>query len=338
VVEINASQEEIGVVLMQEGRPIAFLSKKLGVKNQGLSTYEKELLALYTAISKWRHYLLGAEFVIKTNHINLKYLLEQRVNTPMQHKGLRKLLGLNYKIQYKKGVDNKVADALSRQTMLDSQANLTVLAFSELIPKWVGDIQQSYECDSWITDLKEKVHSFEENPTSTKYTEYMRVLIYKGRVCVGSAGNWRQQILQELHDSSLGFHSGITATYHKVKRNFHWPHLKDCLHQFVQQRHNYQLNKGEHTITPGLLQPLPVPEEAWTNIVMDFITGLPKSQGYEVILVVVDRLTKYAHFPPLTHPFTATTVAQTFLDGVYELHGLSLNIVSDRDPMFSSRF
>jgi hypothetical protein len=110
------------------------------------------------------------------------------------------------------------------------------------------------------------------------------------------------------------------------------------LHQFVQQRHNYQLNKGEHTITPGLLQPLPVPEEAWTNIVMDFITGLPKSQGYEVILVVVDRLTKYAHFPPLTHPFTATTVAQTFLDGVYKLHGLSLNIVSDRDPVFSSRF
>ena len=91
------------------------MSKKLGVKNQSLSTYEKELLALFTAVTKWKHYLLGGEFIIRTDQISLKYLLEQRVNTPMQHKGLSKLLGLNYKIEYKRGLENRAADALSRQ-------------------------------------------------------------------------------------------------------------------------------------------------------------------------------------------------------------------------------
>jgi hypothetical protein len=102
VVETDASSEGIGAVLMQKGRPIAFMSKKLGVRNQSLSTYEKELLALYTAISQWKHYLLGGSFVIRTDQISLKYLLEQRINTPLQHKGLSKLLGLNYTIEYKR--------------------------------------------------------------------------------------------------------------------------------------------------------------------------------------------------------------------------------------------
>jgi RNase H-like domain found in reverse transcriptase len=99
---------------MQSKRPIAFLSQKLGTKNQGLSTYEKKLLALLIAVTKWKRYLLGNEFVIKTDQISLKHLLEQKANAALQHKSLSKLLGLNYRIEYKKGIDNKVDDALSR--------------------------------------------------------------------------------------------------------------------------------------------------------------------------------------------------------------------------------
>ncbi|KAJ4807434.1 polyprotein [Rhynchospora pubera] len=93
IIETDANDIGIGAVLMQGRRPIAYLSKSLCEKNKGLSTYEKEFLALLTAAQKWRHYLIGGPFVIKTDQISLKYLLEQKVNPVMQHKDLCKLLG-----------------------------------------------------------------------------------------------------------------------------------------------------------------------------------------------------------------------------------------------------
>ncbi|CAJ2633456.1 unnamed protein product [Trifolium pratense] len=87
-----------------------------------------------------------------------------------------------------------------------------------------------------------------------------------------------------------------------------------------------------------LLQPLPIPERIWEDISMDFITNLPRSKGYEAILVIVDRLSKYAHFTPLKHPYTARSIAEVFVREVVRLHGIPLSIVSDRDPIFMSNF
>ncbi|GKE02245.1 retrotransposon-related protein, partial [Tanacetum coccineum] len=89
---------------------------------------------------------------------------------------------------------------------------------------------------------------------------------------------------------------------------------------------------------PGLLQPLPIPHKIWVDISMDFIDGLPMSNGKTVIMVIVDRLSKYAHFIPMSHPYSATQVAQVFLDNVYKLHGLPKTIISDRDKVFTSLF
>lgn len=90
--------------------------------------------------------------------------------------------------------------------------------------------------------------------------------------------------------------------------------------------------------TLGLLQPLPIPEGAWQDLSMDFIEGLPKSEGYNVILVMVDRFTKYAHFIPVKHPYTAVTIAKVVFDNVVKLHGLPKSIVLDRDKVFTSIF
>ncbi|KAJ3707248.1 hypothetical protein LUZ61_010953 [Rhynchospora tenuis] len=335
-IETYASEKGLGAVLMQGGKPIAFLSKSLGPKSQTLSTYEKEFLALLTAVQKWKHYLIGQPFTIKTDQISLEYLLEQRLNTTMQHKGLCKLLGLDYKVEYKKGVDNKAADAMSRLQCQNWGNTANIHVISELIPTWVLDIKQSYTDDQWIANTINKLHNKEEGMEG--YTLHQDILRFNNRICVGNSNNWREKLIKQVHDSSLGGHSGMLGTFQRVKKMFFWPGLKKAVCDYVRQCEICQLSKGEHIHSPGLLQPLPIPEQAWTSISMDFILGLPKSEGKEVILVVVDRLTKYAHFFSLSHPFKASNVAQVFLDGVYKLHGLPSTIVSDRDPIFTSNF
>ena len=88
----------------------------------------------------------------------------------------------------------------------------------------------------------------------------------------------------------------------------------------------------------GLLQPLRIPSQIWTDIALDFTDGLPPSHSYTVILVVVDRLSKCGHFLPLSHPYTAVKVAELFFNNILRLHGLSTSIVSDRDTAFTSKF
>lgn len=97
-------------------------------------------------------------------------------------------------------------------------------------------------------------------------------------------------------------------------------------------------SKDTNTAYPGLLQPLPIPNQIWSHISMDFIEGIPKSNGKDVILVVVDRLTKYAHFIALAHPYTVVVVAKVFWERIHCLHGLSASIVTDRDRVFLSNF
>ena len=99
-----------------------------------------------------------------------------------------------------------------------------------------------------------------------------------------------------------------------------------------------QQNNVETINTLGLLQPLSIPSQRWEEISMDFITSLPKSEGKIVIMVVVDRLTKYAHFCALSHPFKASTVATTFMETIQKLHGNPNIMVSGIDPIFTGNF
>ena len=117
---------------------------------------------------------------------------------------------------------------------------------------------------------------------------------------------------------------------------FAWKGLKGDVVNFVQQCGMCQQAKHSHTHLAGLLQPLPIPEGVWRDISMDFVEGLPKVDGYSVILVVVDRFTKYAHFMALKHPYTALSVARVLYDQVIKLHGMPQSIVSDRDKVFTS--
>jgi hypothetical protein len=114
--------------------------------------------------------------------------------------------------------------------------------------------------------------------------------------------------------------------------------MKQQVRNFVVECDVCQHNKGEIVKSPGTLQPLLIPPAIWRDISMDFITGLPKSGNKSVIMVVVDLLSKYAHFCALQHPFTTSNVAQHFMDKVFKLHGMPHSIVSDHDPTFTNNF
>lgn len=114
--------------------------------------------------------------------------------------------------------------------------------------------------------------------------------------------------------------------------------MKTFIKDMVQHCTVCQQAKPERVAYPGLLQPLPVPSLPWEMVTMDFIEGFPTSGRYNCILVVIDKLSKYGHFIPLQHQFTAQTVAGAFLDSAYKLHGMPLSIVSDREKIFTSVF
>ncbi|XP_068662867.1 uncharacterized protein [Aristolochia californica] len=114
--------------------------------------------------------------------------------------------------------------------------------------------------------------------------------------------------------------------------------MKSSVADYVTACHNYQRNKSESLSPAGLLQPLQAPSQVWADIFMDFIDGLPPSSGKSVIFVVVDRFSKYGHFLTLAHPYTATHVAQLFMDHIVRLHGVPASITNDKDVVFTSTF
>jgi hypothetical protein len=137
-----------------------------------------------------------------------------------------------------------------------------------------------------------------------------------------------------LHTSLVGGHSGFLKTYHRVKKDFFGDGLKTDVQRFVVECLVFQQNKMETINTLGILQSWSIPSQRWEEVSMDFIIGLPKSEGKSVIMVIVDRLTKYAHFCALSHPFKASTVAATFMETVQKLHGSPKIIVSDSEQIY----
>jgi ferritin-like metal-binding protein YciE len=330
VVEMDACGKGVGAALLQDNHPLAFISKALGPRHLGLSTYEKECLAILMEIEKWRPYLQDSEFIIHTDQRSLMHLDDKRLSTPWQHKALTKLLGLSYKILYKKGVVNKVADALSRHIHEDTEE---LLEISVCKPVWFEEVVMGYQQDRVA---QQKLEQLAVTSPQGNYTLQKGLIRHKGRVWIGCNLELQKKILHALHTSAIGGHSGFHATYNRVKQLFSWPGLKEQVKQFVASCLVCQQAKTERVAYPGLLEPLKVPDGFWQVVTMDFINGLPASSGFDCIMVIVDKLSRYAHFIPLKHPFSAFSVAMAYVKEIYRLHGLPQAIVSDRDPVFTS--
>jgi hypothetical protein len=225
-----------------------------------------------------------------------------------------------------------VVDALSRK--YEDEGSLFSLSF--IVSDWLQDIHQEWLHDPKSLHLIQQLQS--KALVSPGYSWIHDELRYKGHLYLSKQSKLKSTTLFELHATPTTGHSGFTKTYDRVKRYFFWDGMKQDVRNFVAKCDVCQRNKGETVKSPGTLQSLSIPPAIWRDISMYFITGLPKSGNKFVIMVFVDRLSKYAHFCALQHPFTTSTVAQIFLDQVFKLHGMMHSIVYDHDPTFTSSF
>ncbi|KAK2355410.1 hypothetical protein QL285_092825 [Trifolium repens] len=165
------------------------------------------------------------------------------------------------------------------------------------------------------------------------------ILRCQGRVCVPEAMDLRNTILGEAHKSKLSIHPGTTKMYQDLRHDFWWPGMKKDVAEYVASCLTCQKAKVEHQRPAGMLQSLDIPEWKWDSISMDFITGLPKTRRkHDSIWVIVDCLTKSAHFLPVRTTDTTAKLTDIYIAEIVRLHGIPSSIVSDRDPKFTSHF
>ncbi|KAL4581119.1 hypothetical protein LXL04_017328 [Taraxacum kok-saghyz] len=324
VVECDASSSGVGAILSQEDHPIAYFSKGFSPSNRIKSAYDRELLALVLAVQKWNHYLLGRHFLVRTDHYTLKFLLEQRITTTEQQRLLLKLMPYDFSITHRAGKENRGADALSRKPHSGAFFAISIPYSVDL-----AEIKAGLHQDPHTATVLRQLQS---DPSSVPDVVFRdQLLFFKGRLFIPDISSLKLKLLQEGHTSPTGGHGGFLKTFKRVSTQFYWPKMKQEIRIFVQNCVVCQQQKYQTLSPAGLLQPLPIPVQIWEDISMDFVVGLPTSHKFDTILVVVDRLSKYAHFLPLSHPFTAKTVAALFCKEIVRLHGFPRSIVSDRD-------
>ncbi len=166
-----------------------------------------------------------------------------------------------------------------------------------------------------------------------------KILRHKGQVYVPNSGELRKTVLQEMNNVPYARHPGYQKTLAAVRKEYFWPGMKKDIANYIARCMECQRVKVEHRHPAGLLQPLPIPEWKWEVVTIDFITALPRTnRQHDSIMVVVDKLTKAAHFLPVKSTHKAANIAEIYMKEIARLHGVPKAIVSDRNSKFTSNF
>ena len=326
VVEVDASNVGIGAILSQKSakdnklHPCAFFSRKLTPAEKNYDIGNKELLAVKVALEEWRHWLEGAEqpFLVWTDHKNLEYLRNAKRLNSRQARWSLFFNRFNFSLSYRPGSQNTKPDALSR--LYDPEP-----AAKE--PEHILPLNSVVGGVSWQIESEVKSANGVSPAPSGCPQDRLFVPV-----------SLRPQVIHWAHTSVLTCHPGVRRTVFFIKQRFWWPAMERAVKEYVGACPICAQNKFSSRAPMGLLQPLPVPHRPWSDISMDFVTGLPYSEGNTTVLTVVDRFSKMAHFIALPKLPSAKETADVMMNNVFRLHGFPRDIVSDRGPQFISKF
>ncbi|GJW09254.1 putative reverse transcriptase domain-containing protein [Tanacetum coccineum] len=291
MVYYDASHKGLGVVLMQREKVIAYASRQLKVHEKNYTTHDLELGSVVFALKIWRHYLYGTKCTVFTDYKSLQHILDQKELNMRQRRWLELLSDFDCDIRYHPG-----------------KANIEALKPENLKNEDVGGM------------IRKNIPKEKLEPRADG------TLCLHGRSWLPCYGDLRSVIMHESHMSKYSIHPGSENMYQDVKKLYWGPNMKADITTYVRKCLTCARVKAEHQRPSGLLVQLAIPEWKWDNITMDFITKLPKSShGFDTIWVIVDRLTKFAHFLPIRENDPLDKLARLYLNRIVARHDISMS-------------
>jgi hypothetical protein len=370
-VETDSSDGVVAGVLQQRGKggnendwhPVAFFSETMHGAEHNYPIHDKELLAVVRALQCWRSELVGLPrpFTVITDHEALKYFGTKRLLNGRQAGWAELLSQYNFVLTYRPGKQNALADALSRKaeelrTQKDKkEAQRTMRIFKPetevngicLLDRESVEPSNQEEAIMLTDSLMAANHQDPDlegyrqkarkgDPTFTMLQD--KYVLHQGRLIVSATDNLRTRVIREVHDPITSAHPGRNKTKALVAQRYWWPGLPGTVDQYLANCQICLTAKKPRSKTPGLLQPLPVPDRTWYDIVVDFKKMPEDRHGFNNALVMICRLGKASWTVPCRDNATAADAARMYYEGPFRVYGLPQTIVSDRGPQFISEF